>query len=120
MLNNKMRTDSVLTFMLKEGQDIIPKLPGMNLNSKDGHTALLFAIQKGDEPTAIALIRGGVDINQSYADGCAPIIKSSNYGYAAIVDALIATPGVNLNKQSNNGNTGLVGMYIFVLIFYCQ
>jgi ankyrin repeat protein len=70
VINDKMRSDSMLTMLLKEGKDIIPLLVGVNLDTRDGHTALLFAIQKGDEPTAIALIRGGVDVNQSYADGC--------------------------------------------------
>jgi ankyrin repeat protein len=108
LINDKMRTDSYLTLLLKEGKDIIPMLAGANLNSRDGHTALLFAIQKGDEMTAVALINGGVDVNQSYADGCAPIIKSSNYGYENIVRAILATPGVNVNKRSNNGNTALM------------
>jgi ankyrin repeat protein len=69
--------------------------------------ALLHAVQLGDQRHAVALINCGAPFENRYPDGCCPIIKSGNFGYKQIIDALIAK-GANLNMQSKNGNTSLM------------
>jgi ankyrin repeat protein len=74
---------------------------------EDLNKALLYAILGENEAESIDLIMRGANVDVTFPDGCSPLIKSCNYGYEAIVLCLIEH-GVFLNKQSNNGNTGLV------------
>lgn len=69
--------------------------------------ALLHAVMVGDQRHAVALINCGAPFENRYPDGCCPIIKSGNFGYKLVIDALISK-GANLNMQSKNGNTSLM------------
>jgi ankyrin repeat protein len=73
---------------------------------------LLKAVAAGDQDTAVILINNGANLNFGYEDGCCPIIKSANFNYEKIMKALIAN-GADLNRRSDNGNTGNY-QFIFV------
>jgi hypothetical protein len=68
---------------------------------------LLLALLGGFEAEAVDLVVRGAEINATFPDGCSPIIKSCNYGYESVLDVLLERE-VYLDKQSNNGNTGLM------------
>ena len=81
---------------------------------------LLLALLGGLEEEAVALVERGAEINSTFPDGCSPIIKSCNYGYESVLDVLLERE-VYLDKQSNNGNTGLMkgkSLMIYICNFH--
>ena len=52
--------------------------------------AFLQSVKEGDQATACGLIYAGTNLDVGYPDGCCPIIKSANFGYDLIVEALVA------------------------------
>jgi len=70
-------------------------------------TVLLLAVQMGDCETAVDFINEGADLNLKYLDGCNPLVKSADYGYVDIVDALVQN-GMDINVRSKSGNTALM------------
>lgn len=79
----------------------------LNLQDKEGNTALMWATQRGDTALAQALIAAGADLDLQDDYGNTAFTLAAKHKNFAIVQALIAA-GVDINHQDNYGNTAFM------------
>jgi ankyrin repeat protein len=78
-----------------------------NAASADGTSALHWAVHRGDEETARALIRHGARLDQVNRYGLAPLHVAAAEGHSKLVRILLDA-GASTNLRGRNGETALL------------
>jgi len=89
---------------------LLEKGANLNIQDKDGNTALIHAAKFGYTLYAgivNCLIKANANLNIQNADGTTALIRASYCGRTEIVNLLIKA-GANLNIQDEAGNTALI------------
>ena len=90
--------------------DIIISMPerDINLQSKNGNTALLTAIEFGHvEIAKLLLVQEDCDINLQNNHGTTPLMNAAYYGHKDIVELLLDREDCDLNLKDEDGDTAL-------------
>ena len=95
---------NAVTFLIEHGALV-------NLQDKDGHTALHYAVQENSgshEPYEVLdyLIQNGADVNAKSNEGTTPLMKASELSKVNIATSLIKQ-GANMYLRDKNGDTAL-------------
>lgn len=96
----KDRDTALVAALIKEGADVNASLP-------DGSTALLWAAQWDDLPTASLLLKAGAKVNQTNDYGAAPLSLAATNGSAAMLQLLLKA-GARPNTTLPSGETALM------------
>jgi ankyrin repeat protein len=78
-------------------------LAGMAAAASADERTLLGAAEAGDRPTALALLREGVDVNARGPDGGTAVLWASYNGDLELVDKLVAA-GADVNAKNDFGS----------------
>jgi len=85
-------------------------------NSVDryGNTLLILACAQEDYPLVLQLIQSGIDVNQANIFRVTPLHEAVRYAYknspdASTIVSLLLAEGANINAQTDNGETALIG-----------
>lgn len=78
-------------------------------SSEEGGRSLLYAVERGDAPLVLALLRLGVDVNfiSAHNDSATPLVIAVGCGYTHIAKLLIAA-GADINSRSSRLLTALM------------
>ena len=102
-----------LMFSAQEGHlttvQALLSVPAININAKNLHrkTALHEAANHGKDNVVKALIDNGADVNITDHDGWTPLMFAAEQGHLRTVQALLGTPGIDINAQTYNTETAL-------------
>jgi serine/threonine-protein phosphatase 6 regulatory ankyrin repeat subunit B len=91
--------DAIAFCLIKKGADL-------NIQDKDGFTALMTAINCGNEKIANMLIRYGADVNIADNIGITALMIASSMGSTDMVCKLIQR-GANVHAVNHGGETAL-------------
>ena len=75
---------------------ILLEAPGVDVNKS---CPLFYAIREGKEVVVTQLLAAGADVNAEYQNNT-PLISAILYGRVTIVERLLATPGIDVNKTT--------------------
>ena len=92
---------NVVTFLLERGAK-------MDLQDKQGKTALHYAVRRGlgSCDILLCLVKNGADINARTNDDCTPLMIASKNGHVSAVTFLVEHRA-NMDLQDKEGNTAL-------------
>ena len=80
----------------------------VNLQNKDGNTALILASDKGHTEIAKQLLdKKDIDVNLQSKDGNTALILASYKGHTEIAKQLLDKKDIDVNLQNENGDTAL-------------
>ena len=90
-----------MTFLIKQGANV-------NLQDKEGETALHYAVDGSDVSCEVlsCLIENGANFDAFSNSGCTPLMKAIHNQLIQVVTYLIEH-GANIDLQDKNGNTAL-------------
>ena len=90
-----------MTFLIKQGANV-------NLQDKEGETALHYAVDGSDVSCEVlsCLIENGANFDAFSNSGCTPLMKAIHNQLIHVVTYLIEH-GANIDLQDKNGNTAL-------------
>ncbi|CAH3192927.1 unnamed protein product, partial [Porites evermanni] len=90
-----------MSFLIKQGANV-------NLQDKEGETALHYAIDRSDVSCEVlsCLIENGANFDAFSNSGCTPLMKAIHSQLIQVVTYLIEH-GANIDLQDKNGNTAL-------------
>ena len=80
---------------------------GADIETKEGHSALLVASRSGELTTVKILVGAGADVRATDANGATCLILAAHYGHTDTVRYLVDLPEVDLNHQDSWRNTAL-------------
>ena len=89
---------------------LLTKVPDININNvgKDGHTALICAINNHDNDMFMRFLNmPGINVNAQDLKGMTALIHASYNGHVAVVERLLKDPSIKIAIQDNDGNTAL-------------
>ena len=90
----------IAEFFIKAGANV-------NLPTKKGFTALMFAAGTGEANLVTTLIERGADVAAKTNDARAALIFAADFGSSEIVDLLLGA-GADVNAQAADGSTALM------------
>lgn len=79
----------------------------VNAPSRDGSTALHFAVHRNDAPTVEELLRAGANVNVKNRRGVAPLLLAAENGHTAIIERLL-TAGAEPDAAWPGGETAIM------------
>ncbi|XP_045159923.2 uncharacterized protein LOC123525167 isoform X4 [Mercenaria mercenaria] len=92
-------------------EEVVQRLFSMgNVNtkaSKDGQTALMFAVRQGRTEMVKMLLDTGADTNIQDDEGSTALMCAAEHGHTEIVKMLLNTPGCDASISDNDGSTAL-------------
>ncbi|XP_052777525.1 KN motif and ankyrin repeat domain-containing protein 1-like isoform X4 [Mya arenaria] len=75
--------------------------------SKDGQTALMFAVRQGRTEMVKMLLDTGADMNIQDDEGSTALMCAAEHGHTEIIKMLLNTPGCDATISDNDGSTAL-------------
>ncbi|KAG0027985.1 hypothetical protein BGZ81_005119 [Podila clonocystis] len=81
---------------------------GVDMQDREGETALLKASYSGSLPTVCFLLKRGANVHQRDKDGWTALHNSSSRGYIDIAQVLLEKGEADINARSKMGHTPLI------------
>lgn len=110
----KLLSDKIDWFAAALSGDInkIKKLVGkvdINLQDKDGYTALMIAVWKNHENIVkLLLSTPGINVNITNNEGKTALMRAASWTHENLVKLLLQVPNININAQDKHGITALL------------
>jgi serine/threonine-protein phosphatase 6 regulatory ankyrin repeat subunit B len=90
--------------------ELLLKHPRIDVNARNaaGETALLKAVEAGDEAVIKVLLEHGAAVNTRYGQGDTALIVAARLGRQPVVELLLKQPKIDVNARNAAGETALL------------